>query len=97
MIVVRSSASPSSPAKILYLCYNIYIETTETYLNKFIEDYNLLFNVPNYKANVGICTEYRREHTNEFKTSDWAIEKHRKRFMDWMSKHSPSELELLSK
>ncbi|MFH1855239.1 MAG: hypothetical protein ABH810_02430, partial [bacterium] len=53
--------------------------------SKFIEKYNLLFNVPNNKASQAICERYRNEHTNEFKNSGWSIEKHRKKFMDWMS------------
>lgn len=52
---------------------------------KFIKDYNLLFNVPDNKATKVICEKYRNEHTNEFKNSDWSIERHRKKFMDWMS------------
>lgn len=62
--------------------------TSDEQLNKFIEDYNKLFNVPANKANESICQRYRVEHPNEFKTSDWSIDKHRKRFMDWMSKQS---------
>jgi len=52
---------------------------------KFIKDYNRLFNVPDTKASSATCARYRSEHTNEFKKSDWSIEKHRKKFMDWMS------------
>jgi len=52
---------------------------------KFIEDYNLLFNVPNNKASKATCEQYRNEHTNEFRNSGWSIDKHRKKFMDWMS------------
>jgi len=52
---------------------------------KFIEDYNLLFNVPDNKASNTTCERYRNEHTNEFKNSEWSIDKHRKKFMDWMS------------
>jgi len=52
---------------------------------KFIKDYNLLFNVPNDKASEATCRKYISEHTNEFKNSDWSIDKHRKKFMDWMS------------
>ena len=57
-------------------------------LNKFILDYNALFNVPKDKACAENCAQYREEHPNEFKNSDWSIDKHRKRFMDWMSKQS---------
>ena len=66
-------------------------------MDQFIEDYNLLFNVPATKANKGLCNLYRNEHPNEFKTSEWSIDKHRKRFMDWMSKQRPETLELLNK
>lgn len=52
---------------------------------KFIKDYNLLFNVPNTKASNAACERYKNEHASEFRTSDWSIEKHRKKFMDWMS------------
>lgn len=52
---------------------------------KFIKDYNLLFNVPNTKATSATCNKYKKEHSNEFKKSGWSIEKHRKKFMDWMS------------
>lgn len=52
---------------------------------EFIEKYNSLYNVPNNKANKVICDEYKKEHSNEFKKSGWSIEKHRKKFMDWMS------------
>lgn len=55
---------------------------------KFIEDYNLLFNVPDNKASNATCERYRSEHLNEFKNSDWSIDKHRKKFMDWMSGQS---------
>jgi hypothetical protein len=57
-------------------------------INKFIEEYNLLFNVPADKASRINCQQYEAEHPNEFKTSDWSIDKHRKRFMDWMSKQN---------
>lgn len=60
--------------------------TSAEALAKFVEDYNLLFNVPAVKASEGICLQYRVEHPNEFKNGDWSIERHRKRFMDWMSK-----------
>ena len=66
-------------------------------INKFIEDYNLLFNVPQTKANKSLCDLYRNEHPNDFKTSEWSIEKHRKRFMDWMSKQSAETLKTLNK
>lgn len=66
-------------------------------MKAFIEAYNQLFNVPNHKASEGICVQYKREHPNEFKTSDWAIEKHRKRFMDWMSKQTDETLNELDK
>jgi len=64
-------------------------ETGCTQMNKFIAEYNLLFNVPRNKADSAICEQYRAEHPNEFKNSDWSIEKHRKRFMDWMSRQNP--------
>lgn len=57
-------------------------------MNKFITEYNLLFNVPVTKANESMCHKYKHEHPNEFRTSDWSIDKHRKRFMDWMSKQA---------
>ena len=69
----------------------------EDQMDKFIEDYNLLFNVPKTKANKGLCALYKNEHPNDFKTPEWSIEKHRKRFMDWMSKQRPETLELLNK
>jgi len=73
------------------------METSKcTSVDKFIEDYNLLFNVPRTKANGAICNQYKNEHPNEFKTSDWSIDKHRKRFMDWMSSQRPEALEILS-
>ena len=65
-------------------------------VDRFIEDYNLLFNVPQVKATKGLCNLYRNEHPNEFKTPVWSIEKHRKRFMDWVSKQRPETLELLN-
>jgi len=52
---------------------------------KFIKDYNSLFNVPDNKASNAACNKYRNEHKNEFKNSEWSIDKHRKKFMDWMS------------
>lgn len=52
---------------------------------EFIKKYNSLYNVPNNKANKAICDKYKKEHSNEFKKSGWSIEKHRKKFMDWMS------------
>ena len=57
----------------------------KTEQTKFIEAYNLLFNVPDNKATNAKCEQYRSEHTNEFKNYSWSIEKHRKKFMDWMS------------
>ena len=71
--------------------------TSEEQMEKFIKDYNKLFNVPNNKASREICHQYRIEHPNEFKTSDWSIDKHRKRFMDWVSRQSNETLKLLSK
>jgi len=59
--------------------------STKNDQTKFIEDYNLLFNVPNDKANKTACEQYKSEHTNEFKNSEWSIDRHRKKFMDWMS------------
>jgi hypothetical protein len=61
-------------------------------MNIFIAEYNLLFNVPANKADEDSCQRYKIEHPNEFKTSDWSIDKHRKRFMDWMSKQGPEAL-----
>jgi hypothetical protein len=67
--------------------YNIAMSNEEkNSLNNFIEDYNQLFNVPNTKANTEVCQKYKSEHPNEFKNYDWSIQKHRKRFMDWMSR-----------
>lgn len=71
--------------------------TTDDEMIKFIEAYNLLFNVPNSKATKGTCKQYQEEHPNEFKTNDWSIEKHRKRFMDWMSRQNSETLKLLNK
>ena len=59
--------------------------STNTNQTKFIKDYNALFNVPDNKATNATCELYRSEHTNEFKNSDWSIDKHRKKFMDWVS------------
>ena len=70
--------------------------TSNQLLNKFIEEYNLLFNVPKDKASEGNCAQYRAEHPNEFKNGDWSIDRHRKRFMDWMSKQSTETLKTLS-
>lgn len=67
-------------------------------MDEFIESYNELFNVPSDDATRGLCKLYKNEHPNEFKTTaEWSIEKHRKRFMDWMSKQRPETLELLNK
>mgnify|MGYP003518826167 CR=1 FL=1 len=77
------------------MCYNTYIEKEESQLNRFVREYNSLFNVPNYKINTAICQEYRRDHETEFKISDWSIVKHRKRFMDWLSKQKPEFLKNL--
>ncbi|RJO60847.1 hypothetical protein C4544_04385 [candidate division WS5 bacterium] len=64
-------------------------------MDKFIEDYNQLFNVPQTEATRRLCNLYRNEHPNDFKATDeWSIEKHRKRFMDWMSKQRPETIEL---
>jgi len=63
-------------------------DASEEKTSIFIKEYNLLFNVPAAKATEANCHEYKIEHPNEFKTSDWSIDKHRKRFMDWMSKQS---------
>jgi len=72
-------------------------KAADNLMDEFIESYNLLFNVPQDKANIGLCNLYKNEHPNDFKTSGWSIEKHRKRFMDWMSRQRPETLELLSK
>jgi len=78
------------------LCYNVYMETqTLSSVDTFVNDYNQLFNVPSIKASCAICNQYKNEHPNEFKTSDWSIDKHRKRFMDWMSGQRPEALEIL--
>jgi DNA primase len=69
-------------------------DTSIEQMNIFIKEYNRLFNVPANKASETICQKYKIEHPNEFKTSDWSIDKHRKRFMDWMSKQSPETLKL---
>jgi hypothetical protein len=63
-------------------------DTTRELQNKFIKEYNLLFNVPSAKACADNCEMYKEEHPNEFKNGDWSIDKHRKRFMDWMSKQT---------
>ena len=77
------------------LCYDEHMEDTSHDLVRiFIKEYNLLFNVPADKASEGICHQYKIEHPNEFKISDWSIDKHRKRFMDWMSKQGPETLGL---
>jgi DNA primase len=70
--------------------------TKDELMNKFIHEYNLLFNVPKDKASQGNCQQYKVEHPNEFKTSDWSIDRHRKRFMDWMSKQSIETLKQLN-
>jgi hypothetical protein len=62
--------------------------TSREILDTFIKDYNQLFNVPSDEANEYNCQRYKAEHPNEFKNSDWSIDRHRKRFMDWMSKQS---------
>jgi hypothetical protein len=72
------------------------MEDRDELMNKFIAEYNLLFNIPNDKASQGSCQQYRVEHPNEFKTSDWSIDKHRKRFMDWMSKQTAETLHQLN-
>jgi hypothetical protein len=65
---------------------------TDESMNSFIEAYNKLFNVPSLKADRAICIQYKDEHPNEFKNSDWSIDKHRKRFMDWMSRQNPEKI-----
>ena len=69
---------------LVKIWYNAFVNTKNGQ-NKFIQDYNLLFNVPDNKASNATCERYRSEHTNEFKNHDWSIDKHRKKFMDWMS------------
>ena len=71
-------------------------EITQEQTNEFIENYNLLFNVPNNKANKNVCEQYRKEHPNEFKGDGWSIVKHRKKLMDWFSKQSRETLRTLS-
>lgn len=71
--------------------------TNREHMEKFIEDYNLLFNIPANQANSNICEQYRKEHPNEFKSSEWCIAKHRKKLMDWFSRQNPRTLELLNK
>lgn len=72
-------------------------ETKEETMEIFIEEYNLLFNVPNYEIDRSICEQYKREHPNEFKSSGWSINKHRKKLMDWFSKQSPESKKLFNK
>lgn len=75
--------------EIAFPCYNEVMEDTSVELqNKFISEYNLLFNVPKTKADEEKCVLYKAEHPNEFKNGDWSIDRHRKRFMDWMSKQA---------
>ena len=70
---------------------------THDLMDKFIEEYNLLFNIPNHKITRNICEQYRNEHPNEFKiTAEWSIEKHRKRLMDWMSRQKIETLDALN-
>jgi len=73
--------------------------TTETkkQMDKFIKDYNLLYNIPNFEASKNVCEQYKKEHPSEFKNSGWSIVKHRKKLMDWFSKQNPKTLELLNK
>ena len=56
---------------------------SDNQMDQFIEDYNLLFNVPPTKATKAFCNLYRSVHPNEFKSSEWSIDRHRKKFMDW--------------
>lgn len=63
-------------------------DTQAELIDTFIKEYNLLFNVPADKADRSICEQYKTEHPNEFKNGDWSIDRHRKRFMDWMSKRA---------
>ncbi|MDO8506964.1 MAG: hypothetical protein Q7S53_00135 [bacterium] len=79
-------------------CYDGFMgKAVDDLMDKFIEDYNLLFNVPADKATKGLCNLYKNEHPNDFKKPEWSIEKHRKRFMDWISRQRPETLELLNK
>ena len=71
--------------------------TKEEQMDKFIEAYNLLHNVPDNQANKNVCEQYKKEHPNEFKNSGWSIVKHRKKLMDWFSRQGPKTLELLNK
>ncbi|HBG81592.1 TPA: hypothetical protein DDW69_02000 [candidate division CPR2 bacterium] len=71
--------------------------TNSDLMCKFIEEYNQLYNTPDHKVNEIICEQYRNEHPNEFKNSEWSIDKHRKRLMDWMSRQKPETLALFDK
>ena len=71
--------------------------TKENTIEGFIEDYNLLYNVPNYKIDRDTCEQYRKEHPNEFKHVGWSLKKHRKKIMDWFSKQSPETKKILNK
>lgn len=73
------------------------MKTEHDILEKFIEEYNSLYNTPNYKVTKRSCEQYRVEHPHEFKATDWSIDRHRKRLMDWISRQTPQTLENLSK
>lgn len=63
------------------------MDNKEQVLDNFIEEYNLLTNVPDWDINRDICEQYRKEHPRDFKNVPWSITKHRKRVMDWLPKH----------
>lgn len=65
-------------------------------MEKFIEEYNLLFNVPNHKINKNICEQFRKECPNLFKNPGWSLERHRKRLMDWVAHKTSNELKTLA-
>lgn len=64
-------------------------------MEKFINDYNLLFNVPNYRINKNTCEQFRKECPNLFKNPEWSLDRHRKRLMDWLLSKNPEELKAL--
>lgn len=63
-------------------------ELDELTLDVFIEYYNSNIPVDYPPATPKTCHEFQVKFPNLFKDNElWAIHKHRKRYMDWMSSH----------
>ncbi len=59
----------------------------ETTLSVFMESYNKSAPGSFPRASVKSLKQFQETYPTLFKNDEWSIDKHRKRFMDWLSSH----------